>query len=181
MDGNHMRFSLMLRVAWELYLRHGKNVHFRDTSSVVYLWIRGCFGLTPSSKVASYRVIKPELVSHTQSWHLRSCLKGAAHGTMQGRGVLLPESSLELIAYVVHPPPGGFWPGFSSGGWGGGGLGQVDVLFWARLIHIHWLLLSASSETDLIVCHRACPWIPRSNSSLMVEEATKPLHPTSTG
>ena len=46
MDGNHMRFALMLRVAWELYLRHGKNVHFWDTSSVVYLWIRGCFGLS---------------------------------------------------------------------------------------------------------------------------------------
>ena len=28
MVGIHMRFALMLRVAWELYLRHGKDVNF---------------------------------------------------------------------------------------------------------------------------------------------------------
>ena len=27
MVGIHMRFALMLRVAWELYLRHGKDVN----------------------------------------------------------------------------------------------------------------------------------------------------------
>lgn len=27
MDGMHMRFALMLRVAWELYLRYGKDVN----------------------------------------------------------------------------------------------------------------------------------------------------------
>ncbi|KAG1929724.1 hypothetical protein F2P79_022755 [Pimephales promelas] len=46
---------------------------------------------------------------------------------------------------------------------------------------IHWLLLSDASETDLIVCRKACPRMPRSFSNLMVDEATNPLHPTSTG
>jgi len=37
MDGMHMRFALMLRMAWELYLSHGKDVNFGDISSVMYL------------------------------------------------------------------------------------------------------------------------------------------------
>ena len=48
--------------------------------------------------MASYRVIKPELVSHAQSRVLAGYLNGAAHGTMQGRGILFPESGLELTA-----------------------------------------------------------------------------------
>lgn len=44
-----------------------------------------------------------------------------------------------------------------------------------RISHIHWLLPSAASDTDLMVCLRACPWIFRSVSSLMVEEATNAL------
>ena len=46
---------------------------------------------------------------------------------------------------------------------------------------VHWLLPSAASDTDLIVCLRACPWIFRSVSSLMVEEATNPLLSISIG
>ncbi|KAM9837943.1 uncharacterized protein ACBR49_018573 [Aulostomus maculatus] len=52
---------------------------------------------TPSSKVASYTVINPELVSHAQS---------QAHGTMHGRGVHSPESGLELTAYLAPSPLG---------------------------------------------------------------------------
>ena len=39
---------------------------------------------------------------------LPGSLNGAAYGTMQGRDVLSPESSLILTAYLVLPPPGGF-------------------------------------------------------------------------
>lgn len=54
----------------------------------------------------------------------------------------------------------------------------VDVL---GAQQTHWLLLSPASETDLMVCRRAMPRISRSLSSLMVEEATNPLLPTSIG
>ena len=100
---------------------------------------------------------------------LPGSLNGAAHGTMRGRDVLSPESSLVLTAYLVLPPPGGFCSGRSvgKGYWVGPDLWAQQGSF--RLSHIHWLLLSATSETDLVACRRACPWIPRSFRSLMVE------------
>ena len=50
-DGMHSHEICLdvIRVAWEVYFldwdKMSLRCQFRDTSSVVYLWIRGCFGL----------------------------------------------------------------------------------------------------------------------------------------
>ncbi|XP_030019166.1 LOW QUALITY PROTEIN: voltage-dependent T-type calcium channel subunit alpha-1G-like [Sphaeramia orbicularis] len=65
--------------------------------------------------VASYTVIQPELVSHAQLREMPGCLNGAAPGTMQGGGVLFPESSLMLTANLVYFPTRGSDPGCQVG------------------------------------------------------------------
>lgn len=48
-------------------------------------------------------------------------------------------------------------------------------------IQIQLLLRSAALESDLTACWKACPLTPIPLSSLVVDVATKPLQPTSTG
>ena len=49
------------------------------------------------------------------------------------------------------------------------------------LIYSQLLLHSAASDSDLMACRRACPHTPIPLRSLVVDVATNPLHPTSTG
>ena len=118
----------MLRVAWELYLMVGMGKML-------------ILGHIVSSVPKNHGVFRPLSLDtlidggQRQVDHARACVPcpikggvgGAAHGTMQGRGVLFPESGLELTAYLVSPRRGGLCPGFSSGvaeisgGMGGGG------------------------------------------------------------
>ena len=49
------------------------------------------------------------------------------------------------------------------------------------LIHSQLLLRSAASDSDLMALRDACPRTPIPLRSLVVDVATKPLHPTSTG
>lgn len=54
---------------------------------------------------------------------------------------------------------------------------QVSCLF----SQSHWRLLSAVSDTALMAWRRLWPLTPTSLSKLVIDDATKPLHPTSTG
>ena len=111
-----MRLALILRVAWELYLRDGKDV-FWDTSSVVFQRIMGCFGLSSLDTLIDGGQRQVDHARACVPCPIRCCVGAAdaAQGTMQGRGVLFPESGLKLTAYLVLPPPGGLCLGSQVG------------------------------------------------------------------
>jgi hypothetical protein len=137
-----------------------------SASSVVYLWFLGCFGLshyTPSPKAASDRVINPTLSSHSQ--------------LVIGLALLLIANIPWDYAWQGRPPPWvkHCWPHTSWPSHSGAQLGSF------HFIQSHWLLPSAASDTALIAERWLWPLIPRSLSSLVVDVATKPLQPTSTG